>query len=183
MSGRINIVMDEISKNRKFPIKDWVTYISIFLISILGSLIIIYSTKWGPWLFSDSTEYIVTAKNLITGHGLGLYGPSGAFHPLSLHPPFYSLLLSFFGLFGADLVITARWLDAILFGLTILVVGVSLYTFTKSSWLSIGGSFLLFGMPALVDIFSGALSEPLFIFTGLAGIFLIMLYIKNNRYS
>ncbi len=174
--------MDEISDKKRIPIKDWLTLISIFLISILGSLVIIYATKWGPWVFSDSTEYIVSAKNLLAGHGLGLYGPSGAFHPLSLHPPFYSLLLSFFGLFGADLLVTARWLDAILFGLTIVLVGVSLYIITKSSWLSIGASFLLFCMPALVEIYSGAMTEPLFIFTGLLSIFLIMCFIKNDRY-
>jgi hypothetical protein len=174
--------MDAQPDKKRIPIKDWLTLISIFLISLLGSLVIIYATRWGPWVFSDSTEYIVSANNLLAGHGLGLYGPSGAFHPLSLHPPFYSLLLSFFGLFGADLLITARWLDAILFGLTIMLVGVSLYMITKSSWLSIGASFLLLSMPALVDIYSGAMSEPLFIFTGLVGIFLIMCFIKNDRY-
>jgi hypothetical protein len=174
--------MDEKSDKKRIPIKDWLTLTAILLIGILGSLVIIYATKWGPWVFSDSTEYIVSAKNLLAGPGLGLYGPSGAFHPLSLHPPFYSLLLSFFGLFGADLLVTARWLDAILFGLTIILVGVSIYISTKSSWLSIGGSFLLFCMPTLVEIYSGAMSEPLFIFTGLASIFLIMCFIKNDRY-
>jgi hypothetical protein len=44
------------------------------------------------------------------------------------------------------------------------------------------GSFLLFCMPVMVDIYSGAMSEPLFIFTGLAGIFLILLFLRNNRY-
>jgi len=174
--------MDEKPDKKRIPLKDWLALISIFLISLVGFLVIIYATRWGPWVFSDSTEYIVSAKNLLAGHGLGLYGPSGAFHPLSLHPPFYSLLLSFFGLFGADLLVTARWLDAILFGLTILLVGVSLYMITKSSWLSIGGSFLLLSMPGLVEIYSGAMSEPLFIFTGLVGIFLILCFIKNERY-
>jgi hypothetical protein len=164
------------------PFKDKLTIGSILLISLAGSLVIIYSTRWGPWVFSDSTEYIFSASNLIAGHGLGLYGPTGAFHPLSLHPPFYSLVLSFFGLFGADLVTTARWIDVILFGLTILVVGVTLYTFIQSSWLSIIGSFLLFSMPPLVDVFSGAMSEPLFIFTGLTGISLTLLFLRNNRY-
>jgi len=154
----------------------------ITLIALMGSLMIYYSTSWGPWVYSDSTEYIVTARNLIEGHGLGLYGPSGAFHPLTLHPPFYSLVLSFFGLFGADLVTTARWIDIILFGLTILLVGVSLYTFTGSSWLSIISSFLLFSMPFLVDVFSGAMSEPLFIFTGLTSLFLILIFLRDNRH-
>ena len=162
----------------KFPL----AIVIVIIISLMGSLMIFYSTYWGPWVFSDSTEYIVSARNLIAGHGLGLYGPSGSFHPLSLHPPFYSLVLSFFGLFGADLVTTARWIDISLFGLIILLVGIALYTFTQSSWLSIIGSFLLFSMPGLVDIFSGAMSEPLFIFTGLAGISLILLFLRNNQY-
>ena len=121
-----------------------------------------------------------TARNLIEGHGLGLYGPSGAFHPLSLHPPFYSFVLGFFGLFGADLVTTARWIDIILFGSTDPVSGFfDLYALTKSSWLSIIGSLLLFSMPVMVDVFSGAMSEPLFIFTGLASLFLVLLFLKN----
>ena len=153
----------------------------VTLIALVGSLMIYYSTAWGPWVYSDSTEYIISARNLIEGHGLGLYGPSGNFHPLTLHPPFYSLVLSFFGLFGADLVTAARWIDIILFGLTILLVGVSIYTLTKSSWLSIICSYLLFSMPVLVDIFSGAMSEPLFIFTGMASIFLILFFLRNNR--
>jgi hypothetical protein len=163
---------------RKFPL----AIVIVIIISIMGSMMIHFSTFWGPWVFSDSTGYIFCARNFIAGHGLGLFGPSGAFHPLDLQPPFYSLVLSFFGLFGADLVTTARWIDVIMFGLTILLVGVSLYTFTQSSWLSIIGSFLLFCMPVMVDVYSGAMSEPLFIFTGLAGISLILLFLRNNRY-
>ena len=162
---------------RKFP-----PIVIITIIAIMGSIMIYISTYWGPWVFSDSTGYIVAARNLITGRGLGLYEPSGNFQPLSLHPPFYSLVLGFFGLFGADMVNTARWMDIILFGLTILLVGITLYTFTRSRWLSILGSFLLFCMPVLVDIFSGAMSEPLFIFIGLASILLILLFLRNNRF-
>jgi len=162
----------------KYPL----SIVVVIIISLMGSLMIYFSTHWGPWAFSDSTEYIVSARNLIAGHGLGLYGPTGTFHLLSLHPPFYSLVLSFFGLFGADLVTTARWIDVSLFGLTILLVGIALYSFTQSSWLPIMGSLLLFSMPGLVDIFSGAMSEPIFIFTGLAGISLILLFLRNNRY-
>lgn len=154
----------------------------VILISIIGSAMIYYSTYWGPWVFSDSTGYIYCARNLLAGHGLGLFRPSGVFRPLDLQPPFYSLVLGFFGLFGADLVITARWIDIVLFGLTILLVGVALYTFTKSSWHSVIGSLLLFCMPVMVDIYSGAMSEPLFLFTGLAGIFLTLLFLRNNRY-
>ena len=151
------------------------------VIALVGMVMIFYSTVWGPWVYSDSTEYIVSARNLLQGHGLGLYGPSGAFHPLSLHPPFYSLVLAFFGLFGADLVTTARWIDIFLFGSTILVLGLSIYAFTKSAWLSIISSILFLSMPVVVDVFSGAMSEPLFLFTGLTSLCLIFLFIKSNR--
>jgi 4-amino-4-deoxy-L-arabinose transferase-like glycosyltransferase len=153
----------------------------ITLIALMGCCMILYSTVWGPWVYSDSTEYIVSARNFIQGHGLGLYGASGAFHPLSLHPPLYSLVLSFFGLFGADLVTTARWINIILFGLTILLLGAAIYAYTKSSWLAIIASLLFLCLPVVVDVFSGAMSEPLFLFTGLAGLCLILLFIKNNR--
>jgi 4-amino-4-deoxy-L-arabinose transferase-like glycosyltransferase len=161
--------------------KSGITIMLIIIIALIGSVVIFYSTVWGPWVYSDSTEYIVSARNLIQGHGLGLYGPSGAFHPLSLHPPFYSLVLAFFGLFGADLVTTARWIDIILFGATILVLGLAIYAFTKSAWLSVISSFFLLCMPVVVDVFSGAMSEPLFLFTGLASLCLILLFIKSER--
>jgi hypothetical protein len=164
-------------------LKDRLTFVSILLISLAGSFVILYSTKWGPWVFSDSTEYIVSARNLLAGHGLGLYGPSGAFHPLYFRPPFYSLILGFFGFIGADLVNTARWINVVLFGLTILLTGLSLYSFTHSSWLSITTGIFLFSMPALIDIYSGAMSEPLFIFTGLTSLVLILSFLRNNRYA
>jgi hypothetical protein len=152
------------------PLKSKLTIVSIFLIGILGSLVIIYSTRWGPWVFSDSTGYIVSARNLIAGHGLGLFGPSGAFHPLTLHPPFFSLLLSVFGWIGVNLVTAARWMNVILFGLTIILIGLSIFAVTHSSWLSIISSILIFSMPELIDIYSGAMSEPLFLFTGLTSL-------------
>jgi 4-amino-4-deoxy-L-arabinose transferase-like glycosyltransferase len=158
------------------------TLVLITLIALMGSLMIFYSTVWGPWVFSDSTEYIVSARNLIEGHGLGLYGASGAFHPLSLHPPFYSLVLGFFGLFGADLVTAARWINIVLFGSTILLLGVTVYAYTQSSWLSIISSFLFFCLPVFIDVFSGAMSEPIFLFTGLASFCLILLFVKNKRF-
>lgn len=153
----------------------------IMLIALMGSIMIYYSTVWGPWVYSDSTEYIVSARNLLQGHGLGLYGGSGAFHPLSLHPPFYSLMLSLFGAFGADLMTTARWINVVLFGLTIMLIGVTIYAYTRSAWLSVFAAFLFFCMPAVVDVFSGAMSEPLFLFTGLASLCLLLLFLKNNR--
>jgi hypothetical protein len=168
---------------KNVPLKSKLTIACIFLIGLLGSLLIVYSTRWGPWVFSDSTGYIASARNLLAGHGLGLYGASGAFHPLTLHPPGFSLLLGFFGWIGFDLLNAARWINVILFGLTISVVGLTIFSVTHSSWLAIICSILILCMPDLVDIYSGAMSEPLFLFTGLLSISLVLWFLKNNRYS
>jgi hypothetical protein len=164
------------------PIKNKLTIASIFFIGLCGSLLIAYTTRWGPWVFSDSTGYIASARNLIAGHGLGLFGASGAFHPLTLHPPFFSLLLGFFGWIGIDLLAAARWLNVILFGLTISLVGTTIFALTHSSWLSIICSIIILSMTDLIDIYSGAMSEPLFIFTGLLSISLVLWFLRNNRF-
>ena len=154
---------------------------TILLIGILGSLLILYSTQWGPWVYSDSAGYILSARNLLAGHGLGLYGPSGAFRPLSIHPPLFSLMLSLFGWIGFDLIATARWMNAILFGLTIIIVGLSILATTRSSWLSVISCILLLSMPDLTYISSGAMSEPLFFFLGFASLCALQWFFINDR--
>src|SRR4030065_2862237 len=95
----------------------------IVLLSLIGSLAIAFSTRWGPWAYSDSTEYIVSARTFLSEGRLGFYAPSGSFESLTLHPPLYSLSLSAFGLIGIDLIIAARWLNVFLFGGTIFMNG------------------------------------------------------------
>jgi 4-amino-4-deoxy-L-arabinose transferase-like glycosyltransferase len=157
------------------------TILIIILLSVIGSAAIFYSTRWGPWAFSDSAGYLVSARNLLAGHGLGYPGASGDFMPLSLHPPFYSLVLSAIGLLGVELITAARWLNIILFGTTIFLTGALSYKLFYSSWLSLSLCISLLVMPVFVDVSSGAMSELLFFFTALLGIFLLILYLKGHR--
>ena len=159
----------------------WFTIGFILIISILGVLIILYCTRWGPWVTSDATMYIVSARNFLAGQGLGIYRPSGRFLPLSIIPPMFPLTLSAIGTLGIDLTIAAKWLNSILFGLTLLVTATSIYNLTRWTWFSITWSLFFLTQPKLIDIFSGAMSEPLFFFTGFAGIFLLIHYIRFNH--
>ena len=167
----------------KIPNKSIPTLIGIVLLSLAGSLAIYYSTSWGPWAYSDSTEYIVAARNLLAGRGLGHQTPSGSFVPLTLHPPFYPLVLSAMGLIGFDLLVAARWLNILLFGATIFLSGSFSYALFQSSWLSLSLSASLLTLPSLIDVSSGAMSELLFVFTSALGIFLLISYLcLRNRY-
>jgi len=138
------------------------TTILIALLSLAGCLVIILSTRWGPWAYSDSTEYIVSARTLLAGKGLGIYTPTGTFKPLSLHPPLYPLLLSAFGFLGIEMLDAARWLNVLFFGGTIFLASWFVHRLFHSAWLTVLTGLAVLTMPGLVDVFSGAMTEPLF---------------------
>ena len=153
----------------------------IALLSLAGSLAIIFSTRWGPWAYSDSATYIVSARSLLEGEGLGVAVHPGSVERLTHHPPLYPLVLSAIGLSGIDLLTIARWLNVLLFGATIFATGAFTYRLLRSGWLAFSLSVSMFTIPALVDIFSGAMSEPLFLFTSIVGTFLIVLFLETQN--
>jgi 4-amino-4-deoxy-L-arabinose transferase-like glycosyltransferase len=153
----------------------------VLLLSLAGSVMIFYSTYWGPWAYSDSTEYIASARSLLGGHGLGFYSPAGNFKPLTLHAPFYPIFLSAVGLVGIDLIAAARWVNILLFGATIFITGALTYRLFRSAWLSLSFCIMLLTLPALVDVSSGAMAELLFIFTCILGACLLFIYLAEGK--
>jgi hypothetical protein len=166
----------EISRKMKAPF-----IICIILLSLFGAVVINYSTQWGPVVYSDATGYITSARNLLAGHGLGVFTPSGRFRPLGYFPPFYPLALSALGFMGMDLVAAARLLNVALFSMTILLIGLSFYTLSRSPWLSVLLTLLILTSHELLATFLNAMSESLFFFTGFAGIFLLILYLEKTH--
>jgi len=157
------------------------TLLVIILLSLVGSIAIAFSTRWGPWAYSDSTAYVVSARTFLEEGKLGYYVPSGGFERLTHHPPLYPLALSTIGLFGVELLDAARWLNVVLFGATIFTTGAFSYRLLRSSWLAISLSAGMFAIPTLVDIFSGAMSEPLCLFTSVVGTFMLVLYLETQQ--
>jgi hypothetical protein len=164
------------SEKMKTPI-----IICMLLLSLFGAFAIHYSTHWGPVVYGDSTGYITSARNLLAGHGLGVFTPSGRFRPLGYFPPFYPLALSALGFMGMDLIAAARLLSVALFSMTILLIGLSFYTLSRSPWLSLSLTLLILTSPELLSTYLSAMSESLFFFTGFAGIFLLMLYLEKTH--
>ncbi len=95
----------------------------IVLISIIGGVIAIYSTANGPWGYTDPVEYIATARSLLRGGGLGYYEADAEFTPITIHPPFYPIVLGAIGLLSVDLVVAARWLNILSFVASIFIAG------------------------------------------------------------
>ncbi|GMR10742.1 MAG: hypothetical protein BMS9Abin28_1565 [Anaerolineae bacterium] len=152
--------------------------LGIALLLLPAALAVLYATRLGPWIFSDSVEYIASARNFLQGDGLGLIKPNGDFQPIYLHPPFYPLALAVGGALGIDLVQFARWLSVVFFGLTVLLAAGLLYNARRSYWLAAAAGLLTLTNPDFFWVSSGAMPEPLFYFLGFASVLMLILYFQ-----
>jgi hypothetical protein len=144
-------------------------------LSLAGILLILFATRWGPWAYSDSVEFVVSARNLVAGRGLGMYSPSGRFMPLALHPPLYPLLLAGLTELGMDTLDAARWLGAMLFGVCLVVIGLAAWGVSRSVILSLSVTAMVLLSTRWIDMFSGAMTEPLFIVLAIASLCALVL--------
>ena len=162
--------------------KDILSKVVIIGIAIFGGIAIYLSTHHGPGIGGDATIYLFSAKNFLAGHGLGLIEPDGSFRLIPYFPPFYSLVLSFFGLLNFDLITTARWINIILFSGLILLIGLVMWKYSRSIFFTAATCALIAFSPLLIPAYSWAMSEPLAIFLGFLGLLLLFCN-KNNKFT
>ncbi len=153
--------------------KKKVFLIFLLISALLGAFFLLYATDPLPAIGGDATIYITSARNLLEGKGLGLMQPDGTFRLIPYFPPGYSLCLALLGFMGGDLVGIARWLNILLFGCSILLWGLILYQATARPVLSWLGASVLAVSPFLLILNSWAMSEPLAIFLGFLGLYLL----------
>jgi len=158
----------------------WIIVGIIILISLIGAVVMFFATRWGPWAYSDGVGYIVNARNLIRGDGMGLWRASGRFVLTSHHPPLYILTLASLGVFGVDPLIVARCLSVSLFAMTILVIGLSTLAITKNGLLAISLSGVTLSFPILIELYSGVMSEGLFFLLGFSALMVAILSVRTG---
>ena len=124
--------------------------------AVLGAgLVLLRLASYGPAVSPDGVGYIMAARNLLAGDGLVGYGV--------LHPLLYPVMLAGGGLFGLDPYAVAGPLNAVLFGLTVLVAGWWLRRHLHSRFLWLWGCFSTALALPLAEMASYALSESAFI--------------------
>jgi len=155
----------------------------IVLISIIGGAIAIYTTANGSWGYSDPVVYISTARSLDRGLGLGYYEANVRFTPITIEPPFYSIILSVIGLSGVNLIVGARWLNILAFVASIFIAGWIFFRYSRVPALGIIASSLMCIFPQMVVWFSSAYSEPLFILLFLSGGLCLLAYLQKEKLS
>lgn len=162
--------------------RDRWSFLLLALLSLTGIAISLFATRAGGYLSGDSATYIGAARNFLAGQGLTL--PFRATTPIVLphFPPFYALLLALPGTLGVDLLEAARWVNALLFGGTVALVGLMLYRSTAgSAWAVLLGAWLVLTSETMLSIHAMALSEALFIFLGNLGLALLAAYLETDR--
>jgi hypothetical protein len=143
----------------------------------------------GVGVSPDSVIYLSAADRFVEGQGLkpvGFhYSPKVASgKPLVSFPPTYPLLLSLSSIFSADRSNGAKWLDALLFAVNVVLIGIIVYVGTRKSALATLCAVLLFlSSPSVLEIHMMAWSEPPFISFSLLAILLLMLHLNAPRYS
>ena len=162
-----------------FKDKHGLTDRSIELTAILAVVILALGTRWGAGVGGDATIYITSARSLIHGLGLGLPGPQqGEFRLLPYFPPFFSLVLSVFGLLQINLAEAARWLNIGCFAGLVYLAGHFTFRFSQKSVLSILAAVILAVSPVLIPVYAWAMSEPLSALLGFGGLILTIYAIK-----
>ncbi len=149
--------------------------------ALIGMALVVYATTFGPGVGGDATIYLTSARNFIAGKGLGWTEADGSFRLLPYTPPFYPLALSGVGLLVKDMISGARWLNVLLFGVTVLLLGWFFYRATRRLWLAGLLAGVLATSPVLVGVQVWAMSEPLFLLLGFAGLLALLAYLDHPR--
>ncbi len=125
-------------------------------VAALGAVIV-----WGSGaaLSYDSAYYVSFARSLLAGEGLLNFRG----HPDTRWPPLYPLLLAAASLGTFDPLAVAGPLNAVVFGLTVFVVGRYLRQRLESRFLAAWGCLATALAPPLTKWSSWAHSEPLFV--------------------
>ena len=158
-------------------------YVLLVLFIGIGMFLAWYSTVWGAGLISDSFQYIASARNLVSGHGLSLPYGDGELMPMTKYPPMFPIALSAFELVGVSAMQGARVINIILFGVNIILVFYCTKRLAHSIAFSLVASLLVAISFVLVEVHSWALSEPLYIFLSLSSFLLIQRYFEKETIS
>ncbi len=154
-------------------------FVALLLIVVIGVVLVLQATPEGAGLSDDSIAYIAGARSMVAGHG---YREAwlASDQPVTHFPPAFPSVLAFFGFLGADPLHVARFVNALLFGLSAGVLGILAWRMVPSltAGLVLAGLFVL--CADLLQVYAVAMSEPLFIFLSLLSFWMFDLYIERN---
>ncbi|MBQ6505452.1 MAG: hypothetical protein IJI57_16225 [Flexilinea sp.] len=147
--------------------------IAALICAAAGAGLLFISMAQGVGVGGDATIYITSARNLLAGNGLGLINAAGEFRLIPYFPPFYSLVLAFFGLFTGNLPLVSLILNLALHAGLVFLITYWIIRISDNLFPGLLLGMLLAGSPIIIPASSWAMSEPLAILLGFAGLILL----------
>lgn len=168
---------------RSFLCSKWAHILSLMALSLFGSALLFYITRWGIGISPDSVIYIGVARNLLAGQGLRVPFGEVINSPLTFHPPLYPMMLALIGFSGKDPTAGARLLNVLLFGGNLFLSGYLLSRVSKRRrMISVAGAYFLLTSVSMLLIHIMAWTEAVFIFFGFLGLSLLTQYLERRKW-
>ena len=154
--------------------------------AVIGAgLVLAREAAWGVSLSWDSVQYVATARNLAE-HPLEFIQAGGEHQDENAYrfwPPLYPVLLTVGGFGVFDPLDVAGPLNAVAFGLTVLVAGMWLRRNVRSRFLFVWGCLALMLAPPVAGIAAWAMSEAAFILFALLALFRAEAHLREGKRS
>ncbi len=141
-------------------------------IALAGVLLVLINTRWGAYLSDDSYYYIYPARDAAAGMG---------FNPSYIFAPLLPLILTGFNLLGVDALVTVRWLNAVLFGINLLLTGHLIWLICRRPAFVVLGTALVLLADVVVEAHGWAMSEALSFTFMLLSMNVAVLYVEKQR--
>lgn len=152
----------------------------LILVALLGMILVLYASRFGLGTTGDSVRYLMGAQNILAGEGFGRSAADGTVRPITMFAPLFSTAISALGLIGSILE-GARFLQALLFGANIFLVGRLIYRHTTSLWASLTGAVIILVSESVVLFHAWLMPEALYIFLILLTIYFLTSYLETRR--
>lgn len=156
------------------------SFLILGLLALSGTFLILYATPQGMGLFDDSIAYIAGARSILAGDG---YREAwlASNQPVTHFPPVFSSVLALVGLSGLDPLRGTRFVNALIFGANVFMLGLIGWRMTKSKIVGILLSVLFLLNGQLFRVHTTAMSEPLYIFFTLAAFLAFSQYFVSEE--
>jgi 4-amino-4-deoxy-L-arabinose transferase-like glycosyltransferase len=154
----------------------------VYCFGLAGILCILFATSQSVGLSPDSADYICAGRSLLSTGTFRVLS-NGQYLPLTWYPPLFPTILAAPGLFGIDPLISARWVNALFFGATVVLISTIVARMSRASYLaSLVAAFLILTSTELYENHVMAWSEPGFIFFAFSGLAMLAFYLHRDRW-
>jgi hypothetical protein len=158
-----------------------ITPVLLISLGLIGIGSVIYSTRVGPYLTGDSIVYMQGAKNILAGNGYSTLLGRGEVVPIIGFPPLTSVSLAMTNWGLGNMAQTGRWLNAILFGVNIVLAGLIVYRYSRAVVPAVLAAAMIVSHPTMMAVHSAIMSEGLFIFLLLLTLWVFAEYFWRGR--